>query len=403
MRGWFVRLLLLTLWIAVLAPAVVLAQTEVTAPSAIYEFGKEITFQAALHTDQPIKQALIYFQEQGNPRTYLKQATISAQDGVTYPLEYTLELSELPLRAFSTIDFRFEVTLENGDVVNSPTQSLEYVDNRFDWQNKQEQPFQVHWYEGGITFAQKVLDAAEGGLQHIQTLLPLRGSDAIDIYIYPNSADMQETLLLAGRNWVAGHADPDLGVIIVTLPPGPEQQLLTEQRIPHELMHVLLYRSLGEGYGNLPAWLNEGLASTAELFPNLDYDVLLDDAYRQGKLISMAGLCKNFPREAAGALLSYAQSASFVNYLYKTYGRDGLEAIIEQYVDGVDCEIGVQNALGVSLSQLEQGWRRVRFGENVALIAFKKLLPWLALLAVVLITPISLMLAWQRQRSAHPA
>jgi hypothetical protein len=401
MRGWSAKVLLVILLIAVTAPAAARAQGYISDPSAVYEFGKNIKFQAAMHTDQSVKLPLIYFQEQGNPRTYIKLATISPQVGPTYQLEYLLDLSEIPLRAFSPIEYHFEVTLRSGEVITSSTESLDYIDNRFNWQTQAEQPFQVHWYKGGLSFAQKTLDAAESGLQRIQALLPLPSTDQVDIYIYPNSADMQETLLLAGQTWVAGHADPDLGVIVVTLPPGPEQQLLTEQRIPHELMHVLLYRSLGAGYNNLPAWLNEGLASTAELIQNPDYDILLDAVYPKDQLIPMAYLCKNFPRDASEALLSYAQSASFVTYLYKTFGRDGLEALVNQYAHGVDCESGTQNALGVSLTQLEQRWRQARFGENTALIAFKKLLPWLALMAAVLVAPISLTLGWLRRRSAR--
>jgi hypothetical protein len=400
MRGWLATLVLLTFLIAGHPTTAVVAQADISTPTADYKFGQYIKFHAGLHTTEPITQALIYIQERGNPHTTIKQATILPHDGAAYPLEFSLDLGELPLRPFSTVEYRFEVTLKSGEVIASPTGTLEYIDNRFNWQNQQEQPFQVHWYKGSLTFAQKALDAAQAGLQRIQTLLPLPPSKQIDIYLYPNSAEMQETLLLAGQNWVAGHADPDLGVIVVTLPPGPEQQLLTEQRIPHELMHVLLYRSLGAGYANLPTWLSEGLASISELVPNPDYEVLLDTVYPQGKLLSMAYLCQDFPRDASVALLSYAQSASFVNYLHKRFGSDGLAALTGQYAGGVDCENGALNALGVGLSQLEQQWRQARFGENVFLIASKKLLPWLAIMAAVLAAPIGLMVGRLRRRAA---
>jgi len=52
---------------------------------------------------------------------------------------------------------------------------------------------------------------------------------------------------------------------MVVIEPGPNQSIVMEQRIPHELMHVMLYRSIGAGYNNLPAWLREGTATLAEV------------------------------------------------------------------------------------------------------------------------------------------
>jgi len=51
------------------------------------------------------------------------------------------------LRAFSKIEYHFEVGLQSGEVLTSPTAELDYIDNRYNWQKKMENPFQVHWYE----------------------------------------------------------------------------------------------------------------------------------------------------------------------------------------------------------------------------------------------------------------
>jgi hypothetical protein len=401
MRRWFAFGILLLAFITMAPVFTAEAEEVITIPPATYQFGQSILLQADLQTSKPIQYALVYFNEQGNARTNVKPAVITTANGLNYQLEYQLDLNEQPFRAFSKVEYHFEVGFPSKQIITSPTGHLDYIDDRFDWQNKQEGLFIVHWYEGDISFAQKTLDAAQIGLQRIKTFLRITGADPIEIYIYPNAEDMQETLLLAQSDWIAGHTDPDLGVIMVTLPSGPEQQLLTEQRIPHELMHVLLYRSLGAGYNNLPTWLNEGLASLAELFPNPDYEVLLDSAFQKGKLIPMTYLCKNFPHEASGTLLAYAQSASFASYLYTRFGEDGLQDLLNQYKNEVNCEDGVQNALGVGLTRLDQQWRQARFGENANRIAFSKLLPWIALMIAVLAAPIGMIIAWLRRRPSQ--
>ena len=82
----------------------------------------------------------------------------------------------------------------------------------------------------------------------------------------------------------------------MALPESPERQLLAEQRIPHELMHIFLFNSTPLGYKNIPVWLTEGLASLAELYSNPDYPIVLEEAVKDEGLLPMSTLCGGFPR-----------------------------------------------------------------------------------------------------------
>lgn len=398
MRARFFLIFLVVFTIAMFSVKNGWSQGRITGSSTDYEFGKSIEFTANLNTDAPLQSALIYVQEENRTRTIVKPVNVTKRGLNDYQLEYSLDLNEEPIRAFAKISYYFEVALQSGEIITGPTEIITYIDDRFNWQKKQQYPFQVFWYEGDALFAQKILDVSNKGLERIKTLMPISLEQPVDIYVYPNAAEMQETLQLAGMSWVAGHADPDLGVIVVSLPPGPEQQLLTEQRIPHELMHILLYQSLGDGYSNLPAWLNEGLASQAELFPNPDYQALLENAYQKGRLFQTDLLCRNFPRDASGALLAYAQASSFVSFLHRSFGSEKLHNLVNEYADGVDCKIGLQNVYGISMNTLENQWREDLFGENFVRAAINKLLPWLVLMLAVLAVPLILIVTWLRRR-----
>lgn len=355
-----------------------------------FTFGKEINFQVILKTDQAINSARIFIQPEGsredspfqiNPKTIAKN---------TNQLHYLYNLKDHPLRAFTNIIYHYSVILTNGKIIESPKYTFYYEDNRVEWQTLEEGSFQVHWYAGDLVFALRMLDIAQAGWVKIHTLINLPAPDKMDIYIYADSATMQDTLNFNGKDWIAGHADPDLKAFSVALPAGEEQNLLGEQRIPHEMMHVLLYQKVGAGYANLPTFVIEGLASAAEIYPNPDYQILLDNAYQKRSLLPMVGLCQAFPRDASNALLAYAQSASFVNYLFRVYGTDRLQALVEQYANGLDCEDGIQAVLGETLSELENTWRKDVFGENALSNAFKQLLPWLIILLVILAAPLGL-------------
>ena len=163
-----------------------------------------------------------------------------------------------------------------------------------------------------------------------------------------------------------------------------------EQGIPHELMHIMLYQMVGPAYTNLPTWFNEGLASAAELYPNPDYQILLNNAHEKGSLLSIASLCNAFPRDASSALLAYSQSASFVRYLYHTYGTSGLNDMVTTYANGLDCERGAVSRIGKTLEQLERQWRQEVFAENANLTGLTNLFPWLVLSLAVLLGPLGL-------------
>jgi hypothetical protein len=262
-----------------------------------------------------------------------------------------------------------------------------HTQDPFNWQTLESGMLKVHWYEGDAIFGQAALEAAQAGLESIGRWLPSKLEQRIEIFIYASTDDLQSELTPGGETWVAGHADPVLGVVKVVVQPGAEQGISMEQRIPHELMHVLLYRHVGAGYQNIPAWLREGMATLAELYPNTDYDRALVEAVSADRLISLRDLCVSFPAEAGQAFLAYAEARSFTSYLHRTYGSTGLLNLAASYADGLDCERGTEAAVGISLSNLESQWRSTVLGQNALLPFLNNISPYLVLLCLVLIIP----------------
>lgn len=393
--GLFIALLCFSLY-----PERALAESvptvQVTDVQIEYEFDTQLTIGATFTSESPITEAVLFLQQGEQPEIAIGPIkTISGSKA-----HFTYNLSQNPLRPFSLVFYWFAVTLENGQHQLTPKYQFFYLDNRFEWQTLEDDAFQVHWYQGDVIFAQEVLGVAQSGWHRVQEFLPLELPDEVNIYIYDSVQALQAALRLTTERWVAGHADPEMGVILVSLPVGPEQRLEMERQIPHELMHLMLYQKTGKAYANLPLWFTEGLASAAELYPNPDYQVLLEDAYRNNTLLPLSSLCRSFPNDTAGALLAYAEAASFVRFIYNHHQTSGLEKLVHEYMRGADCEQGVSRTLDASLDQLEARWKIEAFSGATHDRLLTTILPWVALLFVVLAAPLILSLALLRHKDA---
>jgi hypothetical protein len=365
--------------------------------TAVHQFGEYVTFVAQVISPIQIESAsiLIFDEMQGISRV----EPILFQDGRA---EYRLDARQKLLRPFSLLRWHFQLTLVDGAAVQSKSFSMRYDDNRFDWQRLEAGALRLMWYQGGADFGQSALNAALAGLNSVNDIVPIDLSQPIDIFIYPAQSDLPPDLSLGAEQWLAGHASPAMGVIVVVIESGGNRNLLMEQRIPHELMHVMLYRRLGAGYNNLPAWLSEGIAIQAEIYPNTEYDRVLADASARNGLIPLRDLCASFSPHPAQAFLAYAQARSFTAYLRDRYGISGLLSLAGVYADGVDCERGVERAFGVPLARLEADWRATVLGQNTIVLVLGNLSPYLVLLCLVLVIPfIGILSATRRKGNYH--
>jgi len=350
---------------------------------AVVTFGEQVIFIATIKASVSIQSVSIIILDESQGIRQIEPLSVQP-DGRT---EFILNTKQTLIRPFSDLKWSYQFTLSDGSSTNSEVFSVRYADDRFHWQTLESGTLRVHWYSGDASFGQAALDTVQSSLASVSRLVAVDLAQPIEFYIYANANDLRATLNNEDSNWIAGHADPSLGVVMVVIEPGAEQNITMEQRIPHELMHVMMARALGAGYQNIPAWLREGTASLVEIYPNSDYDRVLANAAASDDLIPLRDLCTYFPADMGEAFLAYAESRSFTNYLNKTYGSSALFKLASSYADGVDCERGTEVAFGTSLSILESRWQSSALGKNLWLPALQNMTPYLVLLCLILFIP----------------
>lgn len=352
-------------------------------------FGEKIIFRVRIEPAAGIDEILVAYTPDAQNRQLEKM--ILAANGeaslevAVNPTDIKANSISLQLAPFTQIKYHFEVRLVDGKIISSPDYQLVYDDTRFTWQTLEDGIFQVHWNSDDTTQGQEIINLAGSGLEYAQTYLDVELPTPLRIYAYSSSTDLQEALMTAGKSWTAGHASPDLGMILISIPTGPEKNLELQRQIPHEIMHLLQYQVTGNSFMRQPMWLLEGMASIAESYPNPEYRRVLEDTTRSDNFIPMDSICTSFPDEAGAAFRAYAQSESFVRFLYSVYGTSGIRNLMEQYQNGLSCTEGVSAAFGVTLGQLEYRWKQEVLGLNAGGLALRRLAPYLVVGLILLI------------------
>lgn len=395
---------LLGLIIPVFQTQIPTTETPIIESRASYSFNETLTFSAYLDSPEKINEMIVFWQPVGET---------TANQGITQiknsKAVYTQDLTKAPLPPFAEIEYWFGISFSNGNKISTERSKFIYTDERFDEKNiLQEDGIVVHWINGGMGFAQEVIDTAQTGIEKAQSILPALPAptefDPINIYIYSNPIDVQEAIAMKDHTWIAGQANPRINTILVSIPEGDAQQVELNRQVPHEIGHILLYRFIRDQgktntYQHIPVWLSEGLASTMEVFPNPDYPVLVYEAWQGDQLIPISTLCYSFPNQSSENLLAYAQSTAFVRYIQQQYGASTLEDLILNYADALECERGVEKAFGKTLDQLDNEWQTATFGEKQSVTDTSSAYSWLILFGFVIFIPLLSIIFMRRTSS----
>lgn len=185
---------------------------------ATVKFGEQITFNATIKASISIQSVSIILLDESQGIRQIEPLTIAA-DGHT---EYVLNTRQTVIRPFSELKWSYQFTLADGSSTNSEIFSVRYADDRFPWQTLESGSLRVNWYRGDNSFGQSALAAAQAGLTAVSKLVAVDLAQPVEFYIYANPNDLRATLQETDSEWIAGHADASLGVVMVAVEPGAD-------------------------------------------------------------------------------------------------------------------------------------------------------------------------------------
>jgi hypothetical protein len=355
------RKLIITLFLSfcliVVTSAFASLALSVTNNEIILNFPESATFRATFTSDSDITSVVLeYGNEQQTCGEVVAKAFPQFTSGETVEAEWTWEMRQSgSLPPGAQLWWRWRITGANGQETVTETKTVTWLDDVHNWQTMNNGDYlRLHWYEGGQSFATDLAKSAHDGLLFNETQSGLKAEAPIDLYIYASNDDLKEAILYE-PSWTGGQAFPDQNIVIL----GISQSDLDWGRdaIAHELTHVLVGHLTFSCLGDVPTWLNEGLAvySEGELDPASERQ--LEDAIRDDALLTVRSLSSGFSEVADKAYLSYSQSYSITKFLVETHGQEKMTNLLESLRDGLTIDEALMQTYGFDVEGLEGAWR----------------------------------------------
>ena len=160
----------------------------------------------------------------------------------------------------------------------------------------------------------------------------------------------------SGSPWI-GTVGASTGRVIAMV--APRKGIMTmgpfnwSQVLRHEFTHTV---TLSATDNRIAHWMTEGLAVLEEKSPlQWNWVPMLNDAVKKNKLFTIEDLTWAFvrPRHPSDRQLAYAESYWICTYVDKTYGREKILAMLEQFRLGRSPEETFVKVLGKSTSQFQ--------------------------------------------------
>jgi len=281
------------------------------------QFGDHLTFRLVAQSDAPIVEASLRYRRDDSRLT--TRVDVPIETGKEVQAEYTRHLERGEIPPGTPMVYFWTLRDANGQEYRTEPMTFTYQDDRFDWKSLREDGITLYWYEDESN-ARSLLTAGTKALRRLQDDMGVTMEKPIKIYVYETSKHMQQAVASRSEGY-------DARVVTLGMVVSEDTMLLLGSHrdarltIAHELSHLVVGQATRNPYADIPRWLDEGLAMYAEGELPASNRSSLEQAIREGKLISVRSL-SGYTGDPTQVDLFYGEVYSLVAYLIGDYGKD---------------------------------------------------------------------------------
>ncbi|MFC1961978.1 peptidase MA family metallohydrolase [Chloroflexota bacterium] len=325
------------LLMALALPGSVLAQADsgirVQDSSVLVNFPASISFQITARSGVSINDIRLHYQvdrmavAQVTSEIYL-EFTPGTQVRVTWDWDMRKTGGMPP---GSQVKYWWTVTDASGSRIETQPELLNFEDERYQWHQLTEGKITLYWYQGDDDFAGELMAATQETLARVAAYAGATPEKPIKLYIYGNSEDLRGSMIFP-QEWTGGVAFTQHSTVAIGIAPGNLEW--GKRAIAHELTHLVIHQIIFSAYGNLPTWLDEGLAMNGEGKLEDFFVASLNQAIVNDALLSVRSIASPFSAYAEESALAYAESYSIVKFLVDNYGKEKMFTLLKTYQEG---------------------------------------------------------------------
>lgn len=358
-------LLLLTLGLAavVLVPTGVVfadeGDIEVLEVGAESQFPDSVKFSITAQSSEEIDEIRVFFRKVGQTglNTY---RSVDFEPGKLVTGESILSSSGASayFPPGTQLQFSFEIRDKAGGVFRTPEQDFVYHDNRFEWLSVSEGLITVYYYGEYVEQrAKTMLEAAEENLEIIAPLLGIEPTEPLQIVSYNNYRHMTTALPFRSQAvreqlQTTGMAFDSVRVLLVL-----GFDATVKGTVSHEFTHLLVAEAAGRARGQVPAWLNEGLAEYGNIDPTDNYEAALRYGIFTRRLKPL-WFQRAFTGTPEDIIIAYGQGQSVVNYLINRFGKAKMAELFRVLQKTLDIDSALEQVYGFDQYGLDSEWRK---------------------------------------------
>lgn len=338
------------------APYPVDAEAEISGLSVENEFPDRLVFKATISADAELERVELHYQALPDGTDAIGRPEFSA--GKTATVEFVLKTNDPPRAYFpagTTIRYFWEAEDASGAVARTEPETYLYLDTRFEWTPVEGERITIFYHSGSRSFAEKLAQIGDESLAATGQLLGTSVPFPVRVFLYTDPEEMKPALQRRSERFselvTTGGTRVASDTVFVA-----KGFADTEDTLRHELAHIVT-KVAGEGaFGDLPAWLDEGVAVFAQGEPGRGYQGAIEDAIDRDRVLSIHAIAVN--ADDPGLVdLFYGQSWSLVTFLVEQHGQEKFAALFREFKSGATPDEALRTAYGFDSAGLENEWR----------------------------------------------
>ncbi len=346
----------LLLVLAVAQPAIAADELRVLDSAAQVDFPAGITFSLSAESETDVTDIrLNYTVERMSHAPVVSEVYLEFPPDTRVATEWYWDMRKTGgLPPGTEVDYWWTVTDAGGTEIETKPVTIHIEDNRYEWQSLTRDKISLYWYEGDDAFAGKLMTAAQQALDRVSRDTGVELEKTASIYIYANSRDLRGSMIFP-QEWTGGVAFTRYGTVAIGIE--PDNLEWGSRVIAHEFTHLVIHQMIFNPYGDLPTWLDEGLAMYAEGEMQPYMMSLLKESIEEDSLISVRSLSSPFSAYAGESMLAYAQSHSLVQFLIERYGQEEMYELLCIFKQGSQYDDALFQVYGFDMDGLDSQWQ----------------------------------------------